>query len=256
MSQHFARGTAVVTGASSGIGAATARRLAAEGFRVVAAARRTDRLEALAAEVPGITAHPLDVTDPDSVAALAAAVPRVHAAGGERRRGLRPRPGREARTCDVWARMYDLNVLGVVRCVQALLPALEAGDGRARGAHRVHRRPLGVRGRRRATSRPSTRSWCCGRRCAWSSPTGRSGSARSRPGMVATEEFSLVRFDGDAERAAAVYAGVDALTAEDVADAIAWVATRPAARQRRPGAGDPAAAGLGDQGGPPHVSPR
>src|SRR5688500_13003313 len=120
--------TAVVTGASSGIGAATARALAGEGFRVVCAARRTDRIEALAAEIGGVVV-PLDVTDAASVAALAGRVEVAHVlvnnAGGAF--GSEPIESADA---DDWLRMYDVNVLGLMRVTQALLPALRAsGDG-------------------------------------------------------------------------------------------------------------------------------
>src|SRR3954452_62437 len=122
------QGVAVVTGASSGIGAATARRLAAEGFDVVIGARRQDRLRAVAEEI-GARALPLDVTDAASVAAFCAEVPEcrilVNNAGGAL--------GRDA-FADAdeaeWQWMYDANVLGVMRMTKALLPALEAsGDG-------------------------------------------------------------------------------------------------------------------------------
>ena len=213
---------AVVTGASSGIGAATARRLAADGWEVVAAARRLDRLGALGA---GIRPQALDVTDPRSVEALADAVPRcdllVANAGGAY--DLAPLASADPET---WARTYDVNVLGVVRCVQALLPALiasgaghvvmtgstagrwvyEGGGGYVAAKHAL------------AALRDTLRLELV------DEPVRVSEVA---PGMVATEEFSVVRFDGDAERAAAVYAGVDALTAEDIADVIAWVASRP-----------------------------
>ena len=118
------RPVAVVTGASSGIGAATARRLAAEGYRVVCAARRRSRLDELAAEING-EAITLDVTSSDSVAALATAVPRcsllVNDAGGAL--GLDPIATADP---DEWQTMYDVNVLGVLRVTQALLPALIA----------------------------------------------------------------------------------------------------------------------------------
>ncbi|GMA89188.1 oxidoreductase [Angustibacter aerolatus] len=122
------RPVAIVTGASSGIGAATAARLARDGFGVVAAARRRDRLDALAAEHPGVRAATLDVTDPASVEALAADLPDVALlvanAGGAH--GTDPvEHGRD----EDWQAMFDVNVLGVLRTVRALLPALEAGDG-------------------------------------------------------------------------------------------------------------------------------
>ncbi len=215
-----------MTGASSGIGAATARRLAADGWEVVAAARRLDLLAALAAEVPGIRAQSLDVTDPRSVAELAGAYPSVDLlvanAGGAF--DLAPIASADA---DTWARTYDVNVLGTVRVVQALLPALVAGNGghivmtgstagrwayEGGGGYVAAKHALAaVRDvlRLELVDQPIRVS-------------------EVAPGMVATQEFSLVRFAGDAERAAAVYAGVDALTADDVADVIAWVASRPA----------------------------
>ena len=218
--------TAVVTGASSGIGAATARRLAADGWQVVAAARRLDRLGELAASHPGIRPCALDVTDPKSVEALVDAAPEcdllVANAGGAF--DLAPL---ESADVDTWARMYDVNVLGTVRTVQALLPALvrsgaghvvmtgstagrwayEGGGGYVAAKHAL------------AALRDTLRLELVDR------PVRVSEVA---PGMVATEEFSAVRFGGDASRAAAVYEGVDALTAEDIADVIAWVASRPA----------------------------
>ncbi|MDQ2797997.1 MAG: SDR family oxidoreductase, partial [Actinomycetota bacterium] len=122
------RGVAVVTGASSGIGAATARRLAAEGYSVVAAARRLDRLEDLAASVDGITARTLDVTDAASVAALAAEFDDVavliNNAGG----AIGVEPIERAEPAD-WQQMYESNVIGVLRMTQAFLPALERGAG-------------------------------------------------------------------------------------------------------------------------------
>ena len=218
--------TAVVTGASSGIGAATARRLAADGWQVVAAARRLDRLGELAASHPGIRPCALDVTDPKSVEALIDAAPEVDLlvanAGGAF--DLAPL---ESADVDTWARMYDVNVLGTVRTVQALLPALvrsgaghvimtgstagrwayEGGGGYVAAKHAL------------AALRDTLRLELVDR------PVRVSEVA---PGMVATEEFSAVRFGGDTSRAAAVYEGVDALTAEDIADVIAWVASRPA----------------------------
>ncbi|MEO6205027.1 MAG: SDR family NAD(P)-dependent oxidoreductase [Mycobacteriales bacterium] len=218
--------TAVVTGASSGIGAATARRLAADGWQVVAAARRLDRLGALAAEHPGIRPCALDVTDPSSVAALADAAPEVDLlvanAGGAF--DLDPL---ESADVDVWARMYDVNVLGTVRTVQALLPALvRSGAGHivmtgSTAGRWVYEGGGGYVAAKHAISalRDTLRLELVDR------PVRVSEVA---PGMVETEEFSAVRFGGDTDRAAGVYAGVDALSADDIADVIAWVASRPA----------------------------
>ncbi len=225
------RGIAVVTGASSGIGAATARRLAAEGFEVWAAARRTDRLAELAAGTAGISPIALDVTDPDSVAALAARAATepagvavlVNNAGG----AIGLEPVAEADPAD-WLAMYQSNVLGALRVTQALLPALEAGAGGhllltgSIAGHGVYPGGAGYSAAKYAARAmmETLRLELNGR------PIRVSEIA---PGMVATEEFSLVRFRGDAERAAKVYQGVaEPLTADDVADVIAFVATRPA----------------------------
>ena len=219
------RPTAVVTGASSGIGAATARRLAAEGWAVVAAARRLDRLGALSAEHPAIRPQALDVTDPRSVDDLADAVPEcdllVANAGGAY--DLAPLAEADAET---WARTYDVNVLGTVRTVQALLPALQ----RARGQVVLTGSTAGRWVYEGGGGYVAAKHALAALRDTLRLELVESGVRVSEvaPGMVRTDEFSLVRFDGDEERAAAVYAGVDALTAEDVADAITWVATRPA----------------------------
>lgn len=225
------RGIAVITGASSGIGAATARRLAAEGFTVWAAARRADRLAELAAGTAGIEPIVLDVTDPDSVAALAAragAEPAgiavlVNNAGGAI--GLEQVAEADP---DDWLAMYQSNVLGALRVTQALLPALEAGAGGhllltgSIAGHGVYPGGAGYSAAKYAARAmmETLRLELNGR------PIRVSEIA---PGMVATEEFSLVRFRGDADRAAKVYQGVaEPLTADDVADVIAFVATRPA----------------------------
>ncbi len=217
------RPVAVITGASSGIGEATARRLAADGFAVVAAARRRDRLDTLVAEIGG-TAVTLDVRDPESVAALAAAVPRcavlVNNAGGAR--GLAPVA--EADEGD-WRWMYEVNVLGTMRVTKALLPALLAAEGHivsinSVAGHEVYDGGAGYTAAKHAQSallgtlrlellgRPVRVTEVC-------------------PGLVETE-FSLVRFGGDAERAKTVYAGLQPLVAADVADCVAWAVTRPA----------------------------
>jgi len=223
----MSRGVAVVTGASSGIGAATARRLAAAGYEVVAAARRTGRLDELAASVPGIRPVTLDVTSPSSVAALAADLPDVailvNNAGG----ALGQEPVAVTDPAD-WQAMYEVNVIGALRVTQALLPALEAGTGGhiimtgSIAGHLVYEGGAGYTAAKHGlTAMTETlRLELNGK------PVRVTEIA---PGMVKTDEFSLVRFRGDTEAADRVYAGVDEpLTAEDVADAIVWSATRPA----------------------------
>ena len=215
----------MVTGASSGIGAATARRLAAQGWAVVAAARRLDRLGQLSAEHPSVRPQALDVTDPRSVDDLADAVPQcdllVANAGGAF--DLAPLAQADAAT---WARTYDVNVLGTVRTVQALLPALQRSRGHVVLTGSTAGRWVYEGGGGYVAAKHALAAL----RDTWRLELVESGVRVSEvaPGMVATEEFSLVRFEGDAERAASVYAGVDALTAEDVAEAICWVASRPA----------------------------
>jgi NADP-dependent 3-hydroxy acid dehydrogenase YdfG len=218
--------TAVVTGASSGIGAASARALAAAGFRVVCAARRTDRIEALAAEIGGLAVE-CDVTSPESVRGLADAVGGelhvlVNNAGGAF--GTDPV---ESADPEDWRRMYDVNVLGVLHVTQALLPALRAsGDGLIVNMGSTAGRVAYEGGGGYTAAKHGTqvvtetlRLELCGE------PIRVSEIA---PGMVRTDEFGLVRFGGDEEKAESVYAGVaEPLVAEDVADAVAWIATRP-----------------------------
>ncbi|MEU5937144.1 SDR family oxidoreductase [Micromonospora sp. NPDC047187] len=225
---------AIVTGASSGIGAATARRLAAEGFHVLAAARRAERLTELVAEITAgggqATAVTCDVTSDESVARLADAAAQapgpvtllVNNAGGAR--GLDPV---ESGSVADWQWMYDVNVLGTLRVTQALLPALEAsGSGTivvvsSTAGLTVYEGGGGYTAAKHAQTAiaGTLRLELCGRPLR---------VVEIDPGMVKTDEFGLVRFEGDAERAAAVYAGVPGpLVAEDVADCIAWCATRP-----------------------------
>ncbi|MEU8421531.1 SDR family oxidoreductase [Micromonospora sp. NPDC048835] len=225
---------AIVTGASSGIGAATARRLAAEGFHVLAAARRAERLADLVGEITaaggGATAVTCDVTSDESVARLAEAAAQapgpvtllVNNAGGAR--GLDPV---ESGSVADWQWMYDVNVLGTLRVTQALLPALEAsGAGTivvvsSTAGLTVYEGGGGYTAAKHAQTAiaGTLRLELCGRPLR---------VIEIDPGMVKTDEFGLVRFEGDAERAAAVYAGVPGpLVAEDVADCIAWCATRP-----------------------------
>jgi NADP-dependent 3-hydroxy acid dehydrogenase YdfG len=219
--------TAVVTGASSGIGAASARMLAAAGFHVYCAARRTDRIEALAAEIGG-TAVPCDVTDPESVAGLAEVVGEtlnllVNDAGGAFGSG----PVAQADSDD-WRRMYEVNVIGLMQVTRALLPALIAsGDGMILNVGSTAGRIAYEGGAGYTAAKHGTQVVTETLRLElWDQPV---RVCEIAPGMVKTDEFALVRFEGDREKAEAVYRGVpDPLTAEDVADAITWMATRPA----------------------------
>jgi NADP-dependent 3-hydroxy acid dehydrogenase YdfG len=220
-----------VTGASSGIGAATAVRLAEAGYHVVAAARRSDRIEALAEQIRGkggqAEARTLDVTDRAAVDALAASLDRCDvlvanaggAVGGDQIADASP---------DDWRAMYEVNVLGTLNVTQALLPALvasgagtvvvmgstagfvayEGGGGYVAAKHGAH--ALAATLRLELYDKPVR-------------------VIEIAPGMVKTDEFALNRFRGDAGKAAAVYAGVaEPLTADDVADAVTWAVTRPA----------------------------
>jgi len=216
---------AVVTGASSGIGAATTRRLAADGWQVVATARRLDRLGALAADTPGVVPCALDVTDARSVEALADAAPRVDLLVANAGGAYEMSPVADA-DVPTWAQTYDVNVLGTVRTVQALLPALR----QARGQVVLTGSTAGRWAYEGGGAYVAAKHALVALRETLRLELVESGIRVSEvaPGMVRTEEFSLVRFDGDQARADAVYEGVEPLTAEDIADAIAWVASRPA----------------------------
>jgi NADP-dependent 3-hydroxy acid dehydrogenase YdfG len=222
--------TAVVTGASIGIGAATAIKLAEAGYHVVLAARRADHLEAVAGRIRqaggAATVHQLDVTDRNAVISFADSLDRcdvvVSNAGG----AIGMDAVADAAPND-WLTMYEVNVLGTLHVTQALLPKLvatgagtivlmgstaglvgyEGGGGYVAAKHAEH--GLAATLRLELNGQPVR-------------------VIEIAPGMVKTEEFSLNRFRGDAEKAAAVYAGVaEPLTADDVADAVTWAVTRP-----------------------------
>ncbi|GAA4379389.1 SDR family oxidoreductase [Nocardioides caricicola] len=219
--------TAVVTGASSGIGAATARHLARAGYHVFCAARRVDRIEQLAAEVGG-TPVACDVTDEASVAGLAAAVGGrldvlVNNAGGAFGGAT---PVAEADS-DAWRRMYDVNVIGLMQVTRALLPALVAsGDGVVLNVGSTAGRIAYEGGAGYTAAKHGTQVVNETLRLELFDQPVR--VMEIAPGMVKTEEFGLVRFDGDEEKAMAAYAGVaEPLVADDVAEAIAWMVSRP-----------------------------
>lgn len=214
--------TAVVTGGSSGIGAATARALAKDGWHVIVAARRADKLKEVADEIGG-EAITLDVTDEDSVVAFADALDSVdllvNNAGGAK--GLDSVADADI---DDWKWMYETNVLGTVRVTKALLPKLASGAQIVNvgsiagitpyvGGAGYNAAKFGVAAltrvlRLETLDRPL-------RVC------------EINPGRVKTD-FSLVRFKGDKERADAVYVGHQNLVADDIAEAIRWVASLPA----------------------------
>lgn len=220
------RRTAVITGASSGIGAATARALAAEGFRVVCAARRADRLEALAAEIDGVAVS-CDVTDAHAVAGLAdAAGPVVHVLVNNAGGAFDAEPVETAEP-DLWRAMYEVNVLGTLRVTQALLPALRASrDGLVVNLGSTAGRVVYEGGAGYTAAKHGLRAVTGTLRLELVGEPIR--ISEIAPGMVRTDEFALVRYDGDRAAAEAVYAGVpEPLVAEDVADVVAWIATRP-----------------------------
>jgi NADP-dependent 3-hydroxy acid dehydrogenase YdfG len=214
---------AVVTGASSGIGEATARTLARQGFHVAAAARRAERIQPLADEIGG-TAIVADVTDDAAVDALAAQLSRVDVlvnnAGGAR--GLAPVADADL---EHWRWMWETNVLGTLRVTRALLPKLVAsGDGlivtvTSIAALETYDNGAGYTAAKHAQGalHRTLRGELLGK------PVRLTEIA---PGAVQTE-FSLVRFDGDQNRAAEVYEGITPLVAEDVAEVIGFVASRP-----------------------------
>jgi 3-hydroxy acid dehydrogenase / malonic semialdehyde reductase len=222
-------GTVFVTGASSGFGAAVARRFAADGARVIAAARRTDRLAGLVAEL-GPQVHPLtlDVRDRAGVAAAVDGLPEEFSAvdllvnNAGLALGLGPAQDADL---DDWDRMIDTNCKGLVYCTRAILPGMVARGrghvinlGSVAGAYPypggnvyggskafVHQFSLNLRSDLHGTG---VRVTCV------------------EPGMADTE-FSLVRFSGDRGKADNVYAGMQPLTADDIAESIHWAATMP-----------------------------
>ena len=221
------RECAIVTGASSGIGAATARALADSGFDVIACARRVDRLDALAAENSAITAHQLDITDQKSVDQLVSDLADrnvsvlINCAGGafDAASVLDSDPA-------VWSKTYDLNVVGTVRMVKAFTPAMQKnGRGHIVIISSTAGHVAYENGGSYVAAKHAETSLARTLRLELNGLPIR--VTEIAPGMVKTEEFSTIRF-GDADRAAKVYEGVDApLLAEDVAEAIRWSVTLP-----------------------------
>jgi len=225
----FQPGTVFVTGASSGFGAAVTRRFAAAGARIVAAARRADRLKDLAAELgPRLLPVTLDVRDRtavnDTVAALPADFAAVDVLVNNAGLALGLGPAQEA-DLDEWDQMIDTNCKGLVYCTRAILPGMVARrrghvinlgsvagtypypGGNVYGGTKafVHQFSLDLRSDVHGTG---VRVTCV------------------EPGMADTE-FSTVRFSGDQSKADAVYAGMQPMTADDIAESIYWAATMP-----------------------------
>jgi NADP-dependent 3-hydroxy acid dehydrogenase YdfG len=215
--------TAVITGASSGIGAATARALADEGYRTIVGARRLERLEEVAAEI-GAEAIALDVTDPASVESFAAAVGAcdvlVNNAGGAL--GLDPIAEADE---EKWLTMYESNVMGQMRMTRALLPRLiDSGDGHVVGVTSIAAIEPYLGGAGYNAAKHAQRAML---RVLRQELLGQPVRVTEvAPGMVETE-FSLVRFGGDEGAAAKVYEGMRPLSAEDVAECIRWALAQP-----------------------------
>jgi 3-hydroxy acid dehydrogenase/malonic semialdehyde reductase len=223
--------TVFVTGASSGFGAVITRRFAAKGDRVIACGRRLDRLAALAEEL-GINVLPLELDVREraavesSVSSLPAAFTDVDVLVNNAGLAKGMQPAQTARLED-WEQMLDTNCKGLLYCTRALLPGMvERGrghvinmgsvagtypypGGNAYGASKafVHQFSLNLRSDLHGTG---VRVTCI------------------EPGIVAGTEFSTVRFDGDQDKAAATYAGLQALQPEDIAEAVDWAASQPA----------------------------
>jgi NADP-dependent 3-hydroxy acid dehydrogenase YdfG len=223
-----AREYAVITGASSGIGAATARLLASNGYHVIAAARRTERLAALAAEDQNIEAFTLDVTKQESIDSLTKHLQAkpvsilINCAGG----AFDSDPINDSDP-EIWKKTYDINVVGSVRMVKAMTPLMQAfGRGHivmisSTAGHRVYEN-----GGSYVAAKFAETSLVETLRLELNGQPIR--VTEIAPGMVKTDEFSTVRFKGDAERAAKVYEGVTRpLVAEDVAEAIRWSVMLP-----------------------------
>ena len=215
--------TAVITGASAGIGAATARRLVKEGFEVVLGARRIDRLEEVARECGG-TARRLDVADADSVREFCDAIERVDVLvnNAGMAAGLTP----IAELSDEAAeKMWSINVMGALRMTRSLLSKIEAsGAGHVVNVSSIAGFETYRGGGGYTASKHALRALTQTLRLELLGKPVR--VTEISPGLVETE-FSLVRFGGDTARAKQTYEGIEPLTADDVADCIAWAVTRP-----------------------------
>jgi 3-hydroxy acid dehydrogenase/malonic semialdehyde reductase len=221
-----------VTGATSGFGAAIARRFAAEGHHIIAAGRRLDRLEALRQECGADRIHPLrlDVRDRAAVDAAVAALPAelsaidilVNNAGLAL--GLEPAQRTDP---DQWEQMVDTNVKGVMYVTRAVLPGMvERRRGHVINLGSIAGTYAYPGGNVYGATKAFVRQFSLGLRADLFGTPIRVTSVE--PGLVGGTEFSAVRFGGDATKASKIYDGADALTPEDVAEAVHWVASLPA----------------------------
>ena len=223
-----AREYAVITGASSGIGAATARLLASNGYHVIAAARRADRLAALAAEDQNIETFTLDVTKQESIDSLTKHLQGkpvsilINCAGG----AFDSDPINDSDP-EIWKKTFDINVVGSVRMIKAMTPLMQAfGRGHiviisSTAGHRVYEN-----GGSYVAAKFAETSLVETLRLELNGQPIR--VTEIAPGMVKTDEFAVQRFSGDTEKAAKVYEGVTRpLVAEDVAEAIRWSVMLP-----------------------------
>ncbi len=214
---------AVVTGASSGIGAATAEHLAQAGYELILGARRMDKLQAVAQPL-GARAIALDVTDAASVAAFCEQIPAVNVLVNNAGGALGLEPVAEAED-EKWRTMFESNVLGTMRMTRTLLPRLEAsGRGHIVVIGSIAGFEVYPGGAGYTAAKHAERAVAETLRLELLGKPIR--VTEIAPGLVQTE-FSLVRFGGDAARAAKPYQGMTPLTADDVADAITWAVTRP-----------------------------
>ncbi len=222
--------TILVTGATAGFGAAIARRLVRDGHRVIATGRRVERLEALAKETDGeVLPFVLDVTDAAVVAALPGSLPEgwrevdglVNNAG----LALGLDPAQKADLAD-WDKMVATNVTGLIHVTRALLPGMVARD-------RGHIVNLGST----AGSYPYPGGHVYGATKAFVKQFSLNLRADLvgtfvrvsdiEPGLCGGTEFSEIRFSGDAAKAASVYEGTEPITADDIAEAVAWIIALP-----------------------------